>query len=532
MPARRPVDNDADPGYLANPSFALPGGRGAGLYTRNDDNPGYYSPSFTDPSGRNIQVFTPDQLEGNQIPENFGVSNLQEYARRGVPINIDGKDWVAIDPSMASHPAFPTAGAYLDEDLGIYLVDGDEYARAHPYSPTFGSLLAEALIGGGMAAFGGAALGGLLPGGTPIWGGGAAAGTGAGTGATGGGVITGGGAGGIPPATAGDFAAGGLGADFGGTLTPDLWSEAVGGLNAETQGILNATGTGAIPGVTPATTGGFTADQLIAAGVNPSTVGLPMPPGPNVPVPPGLPTLPDGPGTLPTTNTGGTNIPGTPTGTPNVPGTGTGGLTDLLRGINWGDILRGVIGGAGQYFSSEHLADELGRISDRNFGIGEPYRDLLLGSYQPGFDLLSQPGYGDALDRIGELSTRSWAPAGNPANNPGIAGNIMNDVWTQGYIPALNTYRGGLQTAGNMGLEDSTRTAMAAAGMMNNAYGGIGYGANNVLNGIFGSGQSNQQNPFSSLTNVGQGALNHFLQTGEGPTQRGTNGNPWTMRSF
>ena len=371
----------------------------------------------------------------------------------------------------------------------------------------FGLVTPEQAIQGAMAAFTGAAMGGLLPGGSPILGGGATGGgsgllnaadtaaidaAGMGAGGNLGGAVTGG---------VGDVLSGGAGLSD----VSEWASQYPGGLNPD--GTLNwgaiDQGMTDLQGVTPGTGPDFPYDP---------TTGVPdpglFPSNPPTSLPDTPPAPGDNPEDFPTDLIGGDNPEDFPTDL--IGGDDTGNWWDnLLPGGGGGggglnDLLRGLIGGAGSYYSSRELADELGRISDRNFSIGAPFRDLNLASYQPGFDLFSQPGYGDAFNRAAEVSTRQWNPAGNPANNPGIQGNIMNDVWSDSYLPALSNYRGGLLGAGNMGLADSTQTALAAANARNQGWGGVGYGLNTALGG----------NNNNSMTNAGASILDYFGNMG------------------
>ena len=182
---------------------------------------------------------------------------------------------------------------------------------------------------------------------------------------------------------------------------------------------------------------------------------------------------------------------------------GTGGtfdfnkwLTDQMGSTNWGNILAGLGQGALGYLGADKMADAYKDISQQYINMGAPYRDTLASSYKPGFDLASQPGYGDAFDRMADISTRSWsARGGNPANNPGIQGGILNDVWNQSYLPALTSYRGQLGQFGGMGLNQSGQAAMAGANYASPALTGIGAGLG--ASGVLGSNYQQPQNPYS-----------------------------------
>ena len=144
--------------------------------------------------------------------------------------------------------------------------------------------------------------------------------------------------------------------------------------------------------------------------------------------------------------------------------------------------------------------------------MGQPYRNRLNASYRPGFDLMSQPGYGDAFDRIADITTRQYSTRGNPANNPGIQGGILNDVWNQSYLPALSDYRGQLGNFGNMGVGEAANlfgnSLNAGANMFGNALNSgadlfgnaLGVGAN-VFSNSQGAANTLYGNSFNAIQN-------------------------------
>lgn len=157
-----------------------------------------------------------------------------------------------------------------------------------------------------------------------------------------------------------------------------------------------------------------------------------------------------------------------------IPGTNTT--------IPW-NVLAGGIQALGGWIGAGRQADAYKDVAAQQGTIGAPFRDLLMKSYQPGFDLMSQPGYGDAFSKIADISTRGWSGRGvNPSNNPGAQAAIQSDVWNQGYLPALSNYRGGLGQFGGMGLNTSGAASLAGAGSVGDQWEAIGAGVNTALN--------------------------------------------------
>jgi hypothetical protein len=94
---------------------------------------------------------------------------------------------------------------------------------------------------------------------------------------------------------------------------------------------------------------------------------------------------------------------------------------------------------------------------------------------------MSQPGYGDAFNRMAEISTNSWSPKGNPANSPGIQAGVLNDVWSQNYLPALTNYRGQLGQFGGLGLNTAGQASLMGAQTADNGIAALAGGAGRIF---------------------------------------------------
>lgn len=253
---------------------------------------------------------------------------------------------------------------------------------------------------------------------------------------------------------AGDTLAGTTAAELGGAGAFDA-----GGVGA--LGSADATAAG-LGGITAPATGGTLASLLDTpagdAAIDPTaTVGSTGGNAANLPTGDyyGLPGTTAATGTA---ATGSWTIPGTDITIPNQ--VLTGGLQAILG-----------------YLGSSAQGDAYKDVAAQNLAIGAPYRSRLEQSYQPGFDLMSQPGYGDAFNRAADISARSWsARGGNPAGNPTLQAGILNDIWSGSYLPALSNYRGGLGQFGGLGLNTSGAASMAGAEQTGGAYNALGYG--------------------------------------------------------
>lgn len=201
---------------------------------------------------------------------------------------------------------------------------------------------------------------------------------------------------------------------------------------------------------------------------------------------------------------------------PSAAATGTA-LSRIIDGTgttaDWTSVLGNVAGtGLGMYAANQ-TNDALAGVAQQYFDIGAPARARNEASYQPGFDLFSQPGYGAAFDETANRLTRQWSPRGNPANNPGIQGGILESAWNNSYLPTLSNYRGQNMQAGGLGLNTSGQAGMMGAGNAGAATNAGAYGLGSIVNQ-----QPNWQDIFN---NSGSGGGQYSINVG---------GNPWGRR--
>lgn len=185
---------------------------------------------------------------------------------------------------------------------------------------------------------------------------------------------------------------------------------------------------------------------------------------------------------------------------PDMGGMNMDWLQPLLKSFTdnsnlWSAGLQGLLG----YLGSDAKGDALRDIYNDQKAVGQPYRDKLLESYQPGFNLMDQPGYGDAFNRMGDIAARSAGVKGNPGTTPSLQGDIMKNVWEQGFLPAQSNYRGGLMQAGGMGLNTSAVAGMAGADFANPWLTGLGSAAGS----LFGNATNPQQKQDPTKLTIG-----------------------------
>ena len=170
------------------------------------------------------------------------------------------------------------------------------------------------------------------------------------------------------------------------------------------------------------------------------------------------------------TGGGGTNLPITNV-LSSIFGDGTASANDWLSvGGSLGSTLLGLVGADAQ-------SDAYSDVAQQYLNIGQPFRNTLQQSYQPGFSLFDQPGYGDAFDQLIQQQQRlAGVQHGNVGTNPSAWGEIGSAVWNGGYLPALSSYRGQLGQFGGLGLNTAGAGSLAGAGSEGGIYNALGGG--------------------------------------------------------
>jgi hypothetical protein len=209
---------------------------------------------------------------------------------------------------------------------------------------------------------------------------------------------------------------------------------------------------------------------------------------------------------------------------------GTGPINPASVGANAsGSVLERILNGTASTQDYLSLAGSLGssalglfgsnaqtgafeNTADKYLGLGAPYRNLLQQSYQPGFSMMNEPGYKDALDsstnsflRAASSGRAPGVSGGNPMDNPGAWAETQKYVTSNTALPALNTYRSQLGTFGQLGTNIGGTADLNAAAGAGNAYNAAGYGLGQITN------------PSNSLSDL----LARFQQLGGGNNTNG-----------
>jgi hypothetical protein len=158
---------------------------------------------------------------------------------------------------------------------------------------------------------------------------------------------------------------------------------------------------------------------------------------------------------------------------------GAGG--SLLGGLLGNNSLAGLLGGVGSaalgYLGARDQTQAYERMQDKYLSLGQPYRDKLAASYQPGFDMSSDPAYQGALDQASNSVLRKLsATGGNPFDNPGGVMEANKYVTQNVALPQLNTYRSQLGSFGQLGTNQAGTAGLGAAQSAGGTYDALGAG--------------------------------------------------------
>jgi len=205
---------------------------------------------------------------------------------------------------------------------------------------------------------------------------------------------------------------------------------------------------------------------------------------------PGLVNLANSLTTVPTDLTPSGGFPSVPGGTSSgAASPASSSLQKLLNGTaGVSDIasLLGTLGAtaAGAY-SANQQNNSLEDLAKQYMEFGAPSRARYEGSFAPGFSMLNEPGYKDALDSTSNsLLSRLSATSGNPFGNPSGLIEANKQINASLALPALQNYRN--QNAATSGIASFNSAAPAAAtaaiGSQGNALTNIFGGVSDILN--------------------------------------------------
>jgi hypothetical protein len=159
-------------------------------------------------------------------------------------------------------------------------------------------------------------------------------------------------------------------------------------------------------------------------------------------------------------------------------------LSGLLGGV--GGTALGLAGAREQIASQERMQqkqiDMNKEMQNQFLGLGAPYRDKLLASYQPGFDIMTaDPALGGLMDQSYQSMLRKLSTGGNPYDNPGGLMEAQKYVTQNVALPQLNTHRNQLGSFGQLGVGAGAQAGLNAASSVkpidsSGTYDALGYG--------------------------------------------------------
>jgi predicted secreted protein len=161
-------------------------------------------------------------------------------------------------------------------------------------------------------------------------------------------------------------------------------------------------------------------------------------------------------------------------------GTAAGTAAGAAAGAtDWGKVLAGILGAYG----SDQMAKEYRATADKYMAMGAPSRDRYEASFAPGFTMMNDPGYKDALDSVGKESAAAMSMHGNPADSPNAWKQTQLDVYNKVAYPALQGYRQTNASAGGLASFAAATPAAdtAATGAQQNIWNAGGSIANNLF---------------------------------------------------
>lgn len=168
-------------------------------------------------------------------------------------------------------------------------------------------------------------------------------------------------------------------------------------------------------------------------------------------------------------------------------GTASSAASRILDGTATAADWTSVLGALGQtglgIYAGNQQADATSALGDRILNMGAPSLARYEASFQPGFNLWEQPGYGDALNTSWETGLRrASASAGNPLDNPGVMGELNKNIMGTLGLPALQNYRETNRAAGFGNVPQYAQIQTNAIGQQGGAWEAAGSGLENLLN--------------------------------------------------
>lgn len=146
-------------------------------------------------------------------------------------------------------------------------------------------------------------------------------------------------------------------------------------------------------------------------------------------------------------------------------------------------------------YGANQQADAYSDVANKYLSLGDPYRQMLLKTYDPNYSIADSPDFKNALDVGAQAAARATsAKVGNPVDNPGAYAEMQKYISGSLALPQLNTTRSQLGTFGQLGTNVAGANDTQAAGQTSGMYNALGYGLGQIT-----QPQSNTQGALTKL---------------------------------
>tara|TARA_R110000868_G_scaffold19561_3_gene84209 strand:- start:771 stop:2330 length:1560 start_codon:yes stop_codon:yes gene_type:complete len=184
---------------------------------------------------------------------------------------------------------------------------------------------------------------------------------------------------------------------------------------------------------------------------------------------------------------------GFPSGSPELPGGGTSpslletlkkipGLSNLLSGDSSG-LLGKVLGAGLGAYASNQQSNALTNLANKYDEYGQDSRRRYEETFKDGFTMAKDPGYMDSLNMASKSNLHALSTGGNPALSPNAQSQNMQDLFQKNAYPALQSYRSGNANAGGLATFNAAvpQLQTQAIGSNANMYNALGSGIADVF---------------------------------------------------
>lgn len=165
---------------------------------------------------------------------------------------------------------------------------------------------------------------------------------------------------------------------------------------------------------------------------------------------------------------------------------GTAGTASTLAQAikEYGPVIGPLLASGMGAYAANKQSESYEALARELMGYGAPSRGRYEASFTPGFSMVNDPGYKDALDQTTKAFLHKASVTGNPVDSPNAWMQTLKDVNSSFAYPALQEYR--RLNAGTGGLAALTGAApnasSAAIGAERGIYDALGAGAADIFN--------------------------------------------------